>query len=112
MAGRFIGKTVVEHRREFIENSKNCKQIDDFLDIKNSQKRHRAPKPIFLGLESEKIENQIPNFDFFENYMKFAHEISLQNGSYAFPNELTRFQNKAKAIWVEIRKHCKNAVII
>ena len=44
--------------------------------------------------------------------MKFANEISVHNGSYTFPNELARFQNEAKAIWVEIRKHCKNAVII
>ena len=27
----------------------------------------------------------------FENYLKFAHEISVQNGSDAFPNELMRF---------------------
>ena len=44
--------------------------------------------------------------------MKFAHGISVQNGSDAFPNELMRFRNEATPIWVEIQKHCKNAVII
>ena len=102
----------MEHRREFIENCQYAKQIDDFLDLKNMQKRPQAPKPIFLGLESEKSGNHVSYFETFENYMKFAHEISVQDGSYAFPNELTRFQNKAKPIWVEIQKHSKNAVII
>ena len=63
------------------------------------QKRPQAPKPIFLGLQSETYENQIPNFDFIEKYMKFAHEISVQNGSGAFPNELMRFRFEAKPIW-------------
>ena len=49
----------MEHRREFIENLQYGKQIDDFLDINNDQKRPRAPKPILLGLESEKSENHI-----------------------------------------------------
>ena len=43
--------------------------------------------------------------------MKFAHEFSVHNGSYAFPNELMRFPNEAKPILVKIQKHCKNAVI-
>ena len=76
------------------------------------QKRPQAPKPIFLGLESEKSENQIPKFENLEQHLKFAHGISVHNGSYAFPNELTRFQNKAKPIWGKIQKHNKNAVII
>ena len=79
---------------------------------KNKQKRPQAPKPIFLGLESEKSGNQVPNFENFEKYLKFAHDISVHNGSYAFPNELMRFRIEAKPIWVEIQKHCKNAVII
>ena len=56
-----------------IENLKNGKQIDDFLDIKKCQKRPRSPKPIFLGLESEFFENMIPNLENFEKSMKFAH---------------------------------------
>ena len=67
------------------------------------QKRPQAPKPIFLGLESEKSETQI--------IFKFAHDISVHNGSYAFPNELMRFPNEAKTIWVKNQKHRKNAVI-
>ena len=31
------------------------------------QKRPQARKPIFLGQESEKSENQIPYFEHFEN---------------------------------------------
>ena len=81
------------------------------MDI-NMQKRPQAKKPIFLGLESEKSENQVPNFEKDETYMKFAHGISVQNGSYTFPNELMRFRIEAKPIWGEIQKHCKNAVII
>ena len=71
-----------------------------------------GPKTDFLGLESEKSENWIPNFENFKKYEKDAHKKSLQNGSYTLPNELMRFQNKATPIWVEIQKHCKNAVII
>ena len=67
------------------------KQISKILDIKNTQKRHRAPKHILLGLEYEKSGNQVPIFEKFEKYFQFAHEISVHNGSYAFPNELTRF---------------------
>ena len=66
------------------------------------QKRPQAPKPIFLGLESEKSGNQVPTFEFFEKYLKLAHGISVQNGSYAFPNELMWFRNEATPIWVEI----------
>ena len=83
-----------------------------FWTCQNVKKRPQAPKHILLGLKYEKSGNQVPNFDFFEKYMKLAHEISVQDGSYAFPNELMRFRNEAKPIWVEIQKHCKNAVII
>ena len=63
------------------------------------QKRPQAQKPILLGEESEKSENQIMCSGFFEKYMKFAHEISVQNGCDAFPNELMRFRYEAKPIW-------------
>ena len=56
-------------------------------------------------------ENWIPNLEKIEKSIKFAHEISVQNGSYTSPNELTRFQNKAKPILVNIQKYFKNAVI-
>ena len=112
MTGRFIGKTYTEYRREFVEHFPYGKQIIKFLDQQNRQKRPQAHKPIFLGLESEKSENQVPYFDFLEKYMKRAHEISVHIGSYAFPNELMRFRIEAKPIWGETQKHCKNAVII
>ena len=73
MTGRFIRKTFVEHRREIIEKSQNCKYFDEFVDIQNMQKRPQAPTPIFLGLESEKSENQVPSFKIFENNLKFTH---------------------------------------
>ena len=76
------------------------------------QKRPQAPKPILLGLESGKSENMVSNFEIFEKYEKHIHNKSLQNGSYAFPNELMRFPNEAKPIWGTIQKHCKNEVII
>ena len=88
----------MEHQREFVEHFPYGKQIGKILDIKSTQKRPQAQKPILLGLESEKSGNQVPFFAFFEN-MKFAHEISVRNGSYAFPNELMRFRNEAKPIW-------------
>ena len=112
MTGRFIGKTFVEHRREFIENCPYGKQIGKFLDPKNMQKRPQAPKPIFLGLESEKSENLVQHFEKFGKYIKDAPKKTVQNGSYTSPNELVRFRNEAKPIWVEIQKHCKNAVTI
>ena len=71
------------------------------------QKRPQAQTPIFLGLESEKYENQIPIFEKPEQYLKFAHPISVHNGSYAFPNELMRFRIEATPIWDTIQKHFK-----
>ena len=102
----------MEHRREFIENCQYGKQIGNLLDIKNMQKRPQTQKPIFLGLESGKSENMVPIVENFEKYEKDAPKQTVQNGSYTSPNELVRFRNKAKPIWVEIQKHCKNAVII
>ena len=75
----------------------------------DTPKRFQAPKHIFWDWN---IEMQVPNFDLFEKYIKFAHGISVQDGSYAFVNELMRFRNEAKPIWEKIQKHCKNAVII
>ena len=59
----------MEHRREFIENCQYGKQIGKILDINKMQKRAQAPKPIFLGLESEKYENMIHFFDFLKNIL-------------------------------------------
>ena len=112
MTGRYVRSTFVEDQREFVEHFQYGKQIGKILDIKNRQKRHRAPKHILLGLEYEKSGNQVPFFENVEKHLKFAHEISVQNGSDAFPNELTRFRIEAKPIWEKIQKHCKNAVII
>ena len=102
----------MEHQREFVEHFQYGKQIGKILDIRNRQKRHRAPKHILLGLESEKSGNQVPTFEICEQYLKFAHEISVHHGSDAFPNELTRFRFEAKPIWGKIQIHSTNAVII
>ena len=67
----------MEHRREFIENCQYGKQIDEFLNLQNTQKRPQAPKPIFLGLESEKSGNRIPNFENLEKYIKDAPKKKL-----------------------------------
>ena len=83
-----------------------------FWTNKTRKKRPQAKKLIFLGLESEKSENMVSFFENFEKYIKDAPNKTVQNGSYTSPNELVRFRNEAKPIWVEIPKHCKNAVII
>ena len=67
MTGRFIGKTFVEHQREFIENCQYGKQIGKMLVLRNTQKRPQAQKLIFLGLEAENSENHILNFDFLKS---------------------------------------------
>ena len=67
---------------------------------------------MFLGLEYEKSGNHIQNLENCEKYEKDAHKKTMQNGSSTFANELMRFRNEAKPIWVEIQKHCKNAVTI
>ena len=63
MTGTYIGKTYTEYRREFVEHFPYGKQIGKILDIQNLQKRPQAQKLIFLGLESEKYENRIPQFE-------------------------------------------------
>ena len=102
----------MDDQREFVEHFQYGKQICKILDIQNTQKRHRAPKPILLGLQSEKSGNQVPPFYNFEKYLKFAHGISVQNGSDAFPNELARFRFEAKPILEKLQKICKHVVLI
>ena len=84
LTGRFIGKTFVEHQREFVEHFQYGKQIGKILDMKNNQKRHRAPKHILLGQKSEKSGNQVPTFDFFENVKKMPAEILCIMGQTLF----------------------------
>ena len=85
-----------------MEHFQYGKQIGKILDIKNKQKRHRAPQHILSGLKSEKSGNHVPHFENFEKYLKFAHGISVQNGCDAFPNELMRFRIEATPIWEKI----------
>ena len=111
LTGTYIGKTYTEYRREFVEHFQYGKQIGKILDQQNMHKRHRAPKHILLGLESEKSGNQVRCFWKCWKYLKFVHGVSVHNGSDALPNELMRFRNEAKPIWDKIQKHCKPAVI-
>ena len=62
------------------------------------QKRLQAPKPIFLVWNLKNLETRFHIWRI-EKYPKFAHGISVQNGSDAFPNELTRFRFEATPIW-------------
>ena len=87
-----------------MEHFQYGKHIGKILDIKSRQKRHRAPKHILLGLESEKSGNQVPFFEILEKYEHDVHANSVQDGSDAFPNELTRFRFEAKPIWENIQK--------
>ena len=75
MTETYLGKTVVEHRREFIENCQCGKQIGKMLDQQNKQKRPQARKPIFLGQESEKSENQVP----FLEFLKIVKKVLTQS---------------------------------
>ena len=112
MTGRFIGKTYKEYQSKFIEDFQYGKQIDEFLDMPKRPKTSTGPKTHVLVLEYVKSGNQVPNFVNFEKSEKDAHKKTMQNGSNTFANELMRFRNEAKPIWVKIQKQCKNAVTI
>ena len=58
LTGRFIGKTYKEYQNEFVEHFPNGEQIGNLLDQKDKQTRPQAPKPIFLGLESENLKTR------------------------------------------------------
>ena len=87
-----------------------CRLVNKSVNYWTSQNVPR-PKNTFLGLESEKSGNMVPNFEKFEKYHKDAHKDSVQNGRDTFPIELVWFLIEAKPIWEKIQKQCKNAVI-
>ena len=60
------------------------------MDIENGQKRHRAPKPILLGLEYEKYGNHIPNL---ENFGKMRKMLTKKLGRMA----LALFQTSSRS---------------
>ena len=62
------------------------------------QNAPRPQKPFFWDWNMKNLETRF-HFENFEKYLKFAHGISVQDESYAFPNELVRFRNEAKPIW-------------
>ena len=96
---------------KFIENCQYGKQIRDFWTYQNVKKRPHAPKHISGDCNLKNQETRFQILKIFEKYEKDAHTKTMQNGSSTFANELMRFPNEAKPIWVEIQKHCKNAVI-
>ena len=97
MTGRYTRSTFAEDQREFVEHFQDGEQIGKTLDIKTG-KNATGPQTTFFGLKSEKAGNQVHFFESFEKHLKFVHEISVQNGSDAFPNELMRFRFQAKPI--------------
>ena len=86
------------------------KQIGKILDMKTAKNVPRSQNRFswVWNLKNLKIDS---SFVKFEKYMKLTHEISVHNGSDAFPNELMRFRIEAKLIWEKNLKHYKNAVI-
>ena len=73
--GRFIRKTFVEHRREFIENCPYGKQIDDFVDMENMQKSRHAPKHIFWVWNLKNLETWFQLLKSLRNIIKMLTKI-------------------------------------
>ena len=84
MTGRFVGKTYTEYQNEFVEHFPYGKQIGEFVDPENKQKRPQAPNPILLGLESEKSENQVPNLENLKNMLNLLMKIPGRMGQTLF----------------------------
>ena len=78
LMGRYVRSTFVEDQREFVEHLQIGKQIGKLLDM---PKGPQAPKHILLGHKSERSGKQVPNLQFVEKHLNFAHEISVLNGS-------------------------------
>ena len=77
-----------------------------FGHAKTSKNVH-WPQNTFVGdWNMKNLETRFQILNFFE-YGKDAHKKTMQNGSSTFANELMRFRNEAKPIWVEIQKHGK-----
>ena len=74
------------------------------FETKKTANTSPGPKTDFLGSGIRKIWKLDYMLENFEKYHKFAHDISVQNGSYAFPNELVRFRIEAKPILGKIQK--------
>ena len=83
-----------------------------FWTCQNVQKRPQAPKHMFWDRNMKNLETRFQILKVLKNMRKMLTKKTMQNGSSASPNELMRFRNEAKPIWVQIQKHRKNAVII
>ena len=75
MTETYIRSTLITDRSKLIEHFQYGKRIGKILDIKNTQTRPQAQKPILLGLESEKYENHTPHFEHFENIKMLLTEF-------------------------------------
>ena len=111
MTLRFLGKTFVEHRREFIDKLQYGKQIGKCLDIRDMQKRPQAPKPIFLGLESEKYEHQIIVCENVENMLILLMRFLCIMDHTLFQTSSRGSEIKQNGFGGKF-KHYKHAVII
>ena len=63
MTGTYIRSTFITGQSEFIEHLQNGKHIGKLLDM---PKGPQAQKPIFLGLECEKVQ-KVDLFDYVRN---------------------------------------------
>ena len=107
MTETYIGTTVVEHRREFMENCQYGKQIDEFLEQQNRQKRPQATKPILLGLKYEKSENQISNFEKVKNLLNVRPEFLCIIGHTLFKTSSRGSEMKQKRFGVQLKNTLK-----
>ena len=70
--------------------------------MQKRQKSPQAPKHMFWDWNMKNMETGFQILKFFGKYEKDAQKKTMQNGSSTFANELMRFRNEAKPIWVEI----------
>ena len=71
----YIRSTFITDQTKFIDNCQYGKQIGEFLNEQNKQKRPQAQKPIFLGVESENLVHVFENFG---NMEKCSQKVSAK----------------------------------
>ena len=83
-----------------------------FWTCQNVKKRPQAPKPFFWYWNLNNLETIFQILKILKNMRKMLTKKLCRMALALFANKLMRFSNEAKPIWVEIRKHNKNAVTI
>ena len=84
MTGRYIQSTFVEHQREFVEHLQYGKQIDDFLDLENMQKRAQATKQMFWIWNLKNLETRFQLLEFVENILNLLTQFLCRMGQTLF----------------------------